>query len=218
VQKIRKFSQTALVTAFLSVLAILPGVVHATTVEFQTVLGSFEVNLTDEATPETVANFLNYVNNSDYTNSIVHRSVPGFVVQGGGFIYDSVTPIIDLETNDPVVNEAQFSNVRGTIAMAKIDGNPDSATSQWFINVADNSAGLDTANGGFTVFGQVVGDGMEVIDAIEALPTFFFPSPFGEIPLIDYAADAPTDDIALLNESNLVIINAVVVTDADVGG
>ena len=215
-QKILKISQTALLTAFLGLVAILPGVANATTVEFQTVLGSFEVNLTDEATPETVANFLVYVNNSDYTNSIFHRSVPDFVLQGGGFIYDSVTPIIDIETNDPIVNEPEFSNLRGTIAMAKIDGDADSATSQWFINLVDNSASLDTANSGFTVFGQVVGDGMDVVDAIAALSTFAFPSPFAEIPLRDYSADDPTDDLTVLTDANLVIVNAVVVTDAAV--
>lgn len=215
-QKIRKISQTAVVTAFLSLLAIMPVIVNATTVEFQTILGSFEVNLTDEATPETVANFLTYVNDSSYTNSIIHRSVPGFVVQGGGFVFDSISPIIEIESNDPVINEPELSNLRGTIAMAKIDGDPNSATNQWFINLVDNSAGLDTANGGFTVFGQVVGDGMQVVDAIEALSTFLFPSPFGEIPLIDFSGDPATGDLTLLNETNLVIVNAVVVTDAAV--
>ena len=215
-RKIRKISQTTLVTAFLSFLTILPGVVNATTVEFQTILGSFEVNLTDEATPETVANFLNYVNNSDYTNSFIHRSVPNFVVQGGGFVFDSITPIIEIEANDPVINEPVFSNLRGTIAMAKLDGAPNSATNQWFINLIDNSANLDAANGGFTVFGQVVGDGMQVVDAIETLSTFLFPSPFGEIPLIDFSGDASTGDLTLLNETNLVIVNAVVVSDAAV--
>jgi len=216
VQKIRKITHTALLTTFFGLAAILPGMAKATTVEFQTVLGSFEVNLTDEATPETVANFLVYVNNSDYTNSIFHRSVADFVVQGGGFVYDGVTPIIDIETNDPVVNEPEFSNVRGTIAMAKIDGDPDSANSQWFINLADNSDSLDTSNGGFTVFGQVIGDGMDVVDAIAALSTFIFPTPFSEIPLRDYSADDPTDDLTVLTDANFVIVNAVVVTDAAV--
>ncbi len=215
-QKIRKISQTAIVTTFLAIGTVLPGVASATTVEFQTVLGSFEVNLTDEATPETVANFLAYVNNSDYTNSIFHRSVNNFVIQGGGFVYDSITPIIDIETNDPVVNEPEFSNLRGTIAMAKIDGDADSATSQWFINLVDNSASLDASNGGFTVFGEVVGDGMDVVDAIAALSIFAFESPFAEIPLREYSADDPTNDLTLLNDTNLVIVNAVAVTDAAV--
>jgi hypothetical protein len=64
-----------------------------------------------------------------------------------------------------------FSNTAGTIAMAKVDGDPNSATSQWFFNVGDNSANLDFQNGGFTVFGYVLGDGMDVINAFSALPT-----------------------------------------------
>ncbi len=215
-QKISRLTQIALLTASLSIAAVLPKVANATIVEVQTVLGSFQVNLTDEATPETVANFLTYVNDSNYTNSIFHRSVSDFIVQGGGFVFDSVTPIVAIESNDPVTNEAQFSNLRGTIAMAKVAGDADSATSQWFINLADNSANLDAQNGGFTVFGEVVGDGMDVVDAIAALSIFAFPAPLDEIPLIDYSADDPTDDTALLNETNLVIVNAVVVTDAAV--
>jgi peptidyl-prolyl cis-trans isomerase A (cyclophilin A) len=68
------------------------------------------------------------------------------------------------------VNEFGASNLRGTVAMAKVDGNPDSATNQWFVNLADSSGNLDANNGGFTVFGTVLGDGMAVLDAIDALP------------------------------------------------
>ncbi len=113
-----------------------------------------EIDLFEEETPETVANFLNYVNDGDYANTFIHRSVAGFVIQGGGFTF------IDGErqsvpTDPPVVNEPGISNLRGTIAMAKLSGDPNSATSQWFINLADNAENLDGQNGGFTVFGQV---------------------------------------------------------------
>ena len=215
-QIITKISAMMLLASVFTITAIMPRSAHATVVEIQTILGSFQVNLTDEATPVTVANFLTYVNDSSYTNSISHRSVPGFIVQAGGFAFDGITPIVDIESNDPIINEPLYSNLRGTIAMAKFDGDPNSATNQWFINLADNSAILDAQNGGFTVFGQVIGDGMEVVDAIAALFTFPFQAPFNEIPLIDYPLDAPTDDLTLLNETNLVIVNAVVVTDPTV--
>jgi peptidyl-prolyl cis-trans isomerase A (cyclophilin A) len=150
---------------------------QATVVRFQTSLGNIDVRLYDSATPLTVANFLNYSNANRYDGTFIHRSPPGFVVQGGGFYFtppNSVAPVVDPANPDPpVMNEPGISNKRGTIAMAKLGGNPNSATSQWFFNLTDNSGpppALDTTNGGFTVFGRVVGNGMSVVDAIDALP------------------------------------------------
>ncbi len=138
----------------------------ATTVQFQTSLGDIEVNLYDQSTPLTVANFLQYVNEAIYTDSVIHRIVPGFVVQGGGFtlVNNTLSPLTNLGT---VLNEPVFSSVRGTIAMAKIGGDPNSASNQWFFNLADNSNNLDAQNGGFTVFGEVTGDGLAIVSAIE---------------------------------------------------
>jgi peptidyl-prolyl cis-trans isomerase A (cyclophilin A) len=112
---------------------------HATVVQFQTVLGNFSVNLYDKTTPKTVENFLAYVKSGAYNNSIIHRSVPGFIVQGGGYKY----PLADAPKNPSVINEPVYANKRGTIAMAKLGGQPNSATNQWFFNLADNSATLD---------------------------------------------------------------------------
>jgi len=197
----------------LSFCLLVPLTVNATVVEFQTSLGNFEVNLTDQATPATVANFLTYVNDGDYIDSVVHRSVPGFVIQGGGFRVAAELPPLDIEANDPVVNEPVFSNLRGTIAMAKLASDPNSATNQWFINVADNTASLDGQNGGFTVFGQVVGDGMEVVDAIELLLTFNLGGVFSEIPLLDFTEDDAANGVPV-DSANLVVITAVVISDA----
>jgi cyclophilin family peptidyl-prolyl cis-trans isomerase len=162
----------------------------ATHVVIETDLGDIEVMLYDDAAPETVANFLNYVNDSDYDRTFIHRSMPGFVIQGGGFAFidEVVTPV---PADPPVVNEPGISNTRGTIAMAKFPSDPDSATSEWFINLADNSANLDSQNGGFTVFGEVVGDGMTVVDAIAALQVWNAGSPFTDLPLIDYPGGVP---------------------------
>ena len=85
-------------------------------------------------------------------------------------------------------NEPFISNIRGTIAMAKLGGDPNSATSQWFINLADNSANLDTQNGGFTVFGHVTGNGMSVADAIAMLNRVNVGSPFDALPVRDYTS------------------------------
>ena len=168
--------KTAAITALLG-LAVCPTLAHATIVRFQTSLGNIDVRLYDSATPLTVANFLNYSNANRYDGTFIHRSPPGFVVQGGGFYFtppNAVDPVVDPANPDPpVMNEPGISNKRGTIAMAKQGGNPNSATSQWFFNLGDNSGpppALDTQNGGFTVFGRVVGNGMSVVDAIDALP------------------------------------------------
>lgn len=173
-----------------------------TGVRLTTVLGSMDIALFNQATPITVANFLNYVDSGHYEITdpttgdpapiFFHRSVPGFIIQSGGFLATVVPDNLAalrptrVEPFAPIKNEPGISNTRGTVAMAKIDFAPDSATSQWFINLADNSATLDTQNGGFTVFGRVLGNGMTVADAIAALPTFNFNVPFDTVPLRNY--------------------------------
>jgi len=166
--------------------------INGTLVRFQSVMGDFIFELYDQAAPNTVENFLNYVNRGDYTGSVVHRSIADFVVQGGGFWYPSWQPI---PQDPPVANEPGISNTRGTVAMAKLPDDPDSATSQWFINVVDNTF-LDAENGGFTVFAHVI-EGMDVVDAINAVPTYDFGAPFAELPLRDYTGypdEIPDDD------------------------
>ncbi len=175
-----------------------------TFVRFNTTLGSFDVELYDSATPITVTNFLTYVNanTNNYNNSFFHRLVQGFVLQGGGFNYDG-TNVNPIATNAPIVNEFSVtrSNLIGTIAMAKTAAGPDSATNQFFFNLADNSANLDNQNGGFTVFGKVVGSGMTVVNKLAGVspnmanvgfaPAPGFASPFDQIPLINYPANSP---------------------------
>jgi len=107
--------------------------------------------------PLTVANFERYVEENKYTDVVLHRLVAGFVLQGGGFQWpdDQASPST-IESFPAVANEfsSERSNKRGTIAMAKIGNDPNSATNQWFFNLADNSSNLDNQNGGFTVFGE----------------------------------------------------------------
>jgi cyclophilin family peptidyl-prolyl cis-trans isomerase len=107
--------------------------------------------------PLTVANFERYIEEEKYTDVILHRLISGFVLQGGGFQWsnDQTSPS-SIESFPAVQNEfsSERSNTRGTIAMAKIGNDPDSATNQWFFNLVDNSDNLDNQNGGFTVFGK----------------------------------------------------------------
>ena len=139
---------------------------YATIVDIETSVGTIQVNLFDESTPKTVENFLAYVADDSYIDTIIHRNEPNFVVQGGGFKYSGTAFNLNpIETKGTVENEPVWSNVAGTIAMAKVEGNPDSATSQWFFNVVDNSANLDFQNEGFTAFGQVV-SGMDIVEEI----------------------------------------------------
>ena len=124
-----------------------------------------------------------------------------------------------IATGTPVQNEPKLSNLRGTIAMAKLGGQPNSATSQWYINLSDNNvSSLDPnvqGSGGYTVFGQVIGDGMQVIDAIAAVARFNAGGALTDIPLRNYTSADATNNVEV-NENNLVIISDVVVTDANV--
>lgn len=178
-----------------------PALASATVVRMATVLGDIDIELFDTAAPLTVANFMNYVNDGDYTNSFIHRSVPGFIIQGGGFTFDN-NLVTAIPKDAPVVNEFGASNTRGTVAMAKLAGDPNSATSEWFFNLADNSANLDTQNGGFTVFGQVLGNGMDIVDAIAALSIVNANGPFTNLPVINYTGGE-------IQQNNLVMINNI---------
>ena len=189
---------------------------YATVVEIRTIEGNIQVNLFDEATPQTVANFLDYVNSGAFANNVIHRSIPNFVVQMGGYQYNGSIPLDNVPTGPAVINEPELSNVRGTLAMAKQGGNPNSATSQFFINLQNNSAGnprLDTTNGGFTVFGQVIGDGMDVVDRLAAITTFNFGGPFEDIPLRNYTATDASNNVTW-TDNNLAIITDIVVIDS----
>ena len=212
---VKPISLVFVATLLLAVTAALPTTANATIVRVETVVGDFEINLYDNATPATVTNFLDYVQNAGFSDSIVHRSMTNFVVQSGGFRTDVNAQLTSIPANPTVNNEPVYSNVRGTIAMAKLPGDPNSATSQWFINLSNNAAGLDSDNGGFTVFGEVTGSGMDVVDVIAALPTYAFASPFGDIPLQNYSATDFSNGLAVDN-THLIIVTAIRVIDSTV--
>ena len=159
-------------------------------VEFKTTMGNFVVELDDVKAPKTTANFLSYVKSGFYNGTIFHRVIDGFMIQGGGFTPD----LVQKPTNPPVVSEAQngLKNSSYTIAMARTS-DPDSATSQFFINVNDNVP-LDFPNAmgnGYTVFGKVI-SGTQTIDAIRKVPTMVAPAP-----LRGRMADVPSKTVTI---------------------
>ena len=140
-------------------------------IAMETSLGTITVALWAEKAPKTVANFLRYVDEGFYDGTIFHRVIDGFMIQGGG-----MTPDMESKTtHEPIVNEAssELKNDRGTIAMARTQV-VNSATSQFFINVADNTFLNHTAKTpqgfGYAAFGEVI-DGMDVVDRIKAVKT-----------------------------------------------
>ena len=163
----------------------------------KTPLGDIPVQLYPNMAPQTVTNFRNYADGGDWNGSLVHRSAPGFVIQGGGY-REVAGAYQTIPTDPPVTNEPCLSNTAGTIAMARIGGQPNSATSQWFINLVNNTS-LDSVDGGFTAFGRVIDNGTSVAQAIAALPTFdtlaYLQLPFNQIfrsmPLTALPVDPP---------------------------
>ncbi|MEM1081044.1 MAG: peptidylprolyl isomerase, partial [Pseudomonadota bacterium] len=156
---------------------------YSTSILIRTTLGDITVDLFEDEAPASVANFMNYVRADDFRQSVVHRSVPGFIIQGGGFTILNDAAGAAVRTQPPVANEFGRSNLRGTFSYALQGSNIDSATSQWFINLGDNSDSLDPQQ--FTVFGEVT-SGMDVVDAIGALERANAGGVFAELPVRDF--------------------------------
>ncbi|SHE86157.1 peptidyl-prolyl cis-trans isomerase A (cyclophilin A) [Microbulbifer donghaiensis] len=156
-----------LIAVLLTGLLTLPALADNPQVELKTDLGTIQIELFEEKAPATVENFLAYLDSGFYNGVIFHRVIPDFMVQTGGHTFDFQLK----ETREPVTNESAngLKNLRGTLAMARKD-DPDSATSQFFINLKHNSH-LDATEdkAGYTVFGRVT-QGMDVVDKILAEP------------------------------------------------
>ncbi|WP_088281209.1 peptidylprolyl isomerase [Ideonella sp. A 288] len=159
--------KTAMCALALSAALLSP--VSAQTVRLATSQGDIVIKLDAEKAPKTVANFVQYVKSGHYAGTVFHRVIDGFMIQGGGMTPD----MNEKPTRGPIPLEARngLSNQRGTVAMARTNV-PDSATAQFFINIADNLF-LDAANSrdgnGYAVFGRVV-EGMDVVEKIKAVP------------------------------------------------
>lgn len=160
-------------------------------VKINTTMGDIKIRLMPYNAPVTVANFLKYVDDGFYKGTVFHRVIPGFMIQGGGF-----SPSMEQKkTLPPIVNEAsnEIANTRGTIAMARTQ-DINSATSQFFINVADNEFLNHKANDplkfGYCVFGAVI-EGMEVVDSIVKVETKQS-GPHGDVPVIPVVIESIT--------------------------
>ncbi len=173
----------------LAALAILPAAIAAQAapqVKIETNMGAFTVELNEKAAPKTVANFLAYVKSGFYKNTLFHRVIPNFMIQGGGF----TSGMDEKDTRAPIPIESRngLSNARGTIAMARTN-DPNSATSQFFINVKDNhflNANASRDGYGYTVFGKVIA-GMNTVDAIARVKTHS----------VGYFDDVPIRDVVI---------------------
>jgi len=169
-------------------------------VRLKTNLGDIVIELNRGKAPVTVENFLGYVNRKHYDGTAFHRVIDGFMIQGGGFAIDG-GQLVEKPVGAPIVNGGQngLKNVRGSIAMARTS-DINSATAQFFINVADNRALDYPSNGGYAVFGKVV-EGMEVVDKIKAVPTGTYRlgmrSPTGRL-IQSPAQDVPQQAVLIL--------------------
>lgn len=160
-------------------------------VRMHTSQGAIDVELYGADAAGTVNNFMSYLRSGAYTGVVFHRSVRNFVIQAGLVAWPASGRLDFVKTAAPIANEYSASrpNVRGTIAMAKVGGDPNSATSQWFFNLADNTTTLGPKqNGGFTVFGRATPPSLAAIDRIAALPTTNGGGAFAELPVVNYTS------------------------------
>ena len=182
-------------------------------IRFNTTMGPIEIELFDKQAPKTVANFFNYITSGRYDGTIFHRHatttvgslVQDFVLQGGGYTFDPTDPMRLTHIVEDATIQNEFSLLRpntvGTIAMAKKDGLPNSAQSEFFFNLKNNSSPLNTQNGGFTVFGKIVTPDTNklgsTVKKITALPVKGGATAdvFKELPLVNYPVKTnfPTD-------------------------
>ena len=220
--------------------ALLFALAHAasagTLAQFRTHFGDIEIELYDHDKPVTVQNFLRYIQSGVYEDGFAHRLAPGFVVQGGGYWitnrFSTNWNVVPMPTFAPITNEfavgPRLSNVFGTIAMAKLSGDTNSATSQWFINLANNSS-LDAANSNnlFVVFGRVI-QGTNILNRFNSFQYWSgtqtsnfvyqgYASPFNSLPLLKFTS---TPSGLLLSDTNLVYIDVTLlqVSVETVGG
>lgn len=197
-------------TVSLGVMLCLVGTLSAQEiVRFKTNLGDIDVQLLRSSAPLTVENFLQYVRDGDFSNTVIHRAASfsgsaASIVQGGGFN----TSLQAIRSRSSVRLEYREVNSRGTLAMARTN-NPNSATNQWFFNVTNNTTTLGATNGGgYAVFGRIINSaGLAILDRMAAVPRYNLGSGFEELPLQNYSSGTPT-------ASNFIVVTSVSLAEA----
>ena len=184
---------------------------------WSTSAGVITTRMFKDIAPQTVSNFRTYADDGDFDNTFFTRSVADFIIQGGSLQINSQNAVVEGQVRAPVVNEFNHSNTRGTIAMAKQGGNPNSATNQWFFNLANNAGtapnGLDFQNGGFTVFAEVTNaSGLAVMDAIAAKPKRDLTAQIGSVSASTDVSTVPVNAVGTGNinpSEDLIVIRRI---------
>ena len=180
--------------------------------------GTVDIILYSLATPGSVTNFLSYLNNGRYNNGFFHRSVADaagtlYIVQGGGYQHTAESGFTRVTKGAAIPNEPGISNLKGTVAMAKVGGNPNSATSEFFVNLSDvNASNLDVQNEGFTVFGRVSTPTLAVMEGVNALTKKNYTvligtgtQPLTDVPITSPSTAVPIDAALLVKVPSVTI-------------
>ncbi|MCG8413865.1 MAG: peptidylprolyl isomerase [Pseudomonadales bacterium] len=169
--KITRNSFRSLLYVGVMSLSLTPITFAGTLVEVQTSLGNFYLEMNDEAAPDTVANFLDYVRDRRFNNTYIHAAIGGTFIRGGSFSFDDCNAgPVPIATNPPIaIEETGLNNLSGTIAMRRAEEGSSTVTSEWYINIGDDSE-ADSLHGENAVFGKVIGDGLSTVLTISQAP------------------------------------------------
>lgn len=194
---------------------LVPTTTAGTLVEVQTSLGSFYLEMEDEAAPETVANFLTYVSEGRFNNTHIHAAIGGTFIRGGSFTFDDCNAgPIPIETNPAIpIEDSGLTNLSGTIAMRRESEGSDSVTSEWYINMGDDPE-AELLHGNNVVFGKVIGDGLSTVLTISRAPGVRLTS-IHTAPTSNYFGDENVD-CQMFSRDNLVqVLMSIVSEDID---
>ncbi len=203
------------VCAFVFGLSFIPNSFAGTLVEVQTSLGNFFLELEDEAAPNTVANFLNYVRDRRFNNTFVHAAIGGTFIRGGSFSFgDCNQGAVPIAADLPIaIEDTGLANLSGTIAMRRVEEGVSSVTSEWYINIGDDPE-ADLSQGDNVVFGRVIGDGLSTVSTISNAPGVYVNS-IHTAPTSNYFGDANIDCQSFSRDNLVLVLMSIVSEDAD---